>query len=196
MTWLLLLTARRLTLSSSGPTPRDVAAQRLASAYGPSLAECSEFPKDGKCYGPTVLKRSQTKPPGDWDQRVLLYSQGLLRSPWTKSFPRFREYEPLSGPPFDGRPRNADATIRPQKFNCLVNVVFGLQDIALDPRIVLDGIEECLLSESDEAATDAALKRERVVRLPTCGHWSLLEDAGIEALDRILHDILTKRTTS
>jgi hypothetical protein len=61
-----------------------------------------------------------------------------------------------------------------------------LKDIALDPRIVLDGIEEHFLAESDDPLQASILAKERITRLPDCGHWSVLEDGGVEALKKVL----------
>ena len=69
-----------------------------------------------------------------------------------------------------------------------MNIIFGLQDIALDPRIVVDGIEQYFVN--NDAVADPT--QERIIRLPDCGHWSVIEEGGVRALDKVLTDILRK----
>ncbi|EME43495.1 hypothetical protein DOTSEDRAFT_72764 [Dothistroma septosporum NZE10] len=152
------------------PTPDEVAV-RLAMACGPGPSEQHTIGQDGSIYGSSVFARSQTLPPGDWDQKVLLYSAGLLLGNWVKTYP--------------GRRETSVSVERPAQFKCPVDVIFGLQDVALDPRVVLDGIETCFTTVSDEVL-------ERVMRVPECGHWSILQEKGAAALESKLHQILQR----
>lgn len=134
-------------------------------AYGPSSLECALPNTDSRRYGPSVLARSKTNPPGDWDQRVRLYEDGLLRDQWT---PSFSGYRATGG--------------QPKGFRCPVKVIFGMQDVALDPRVVIDGIEKYF--------QENAAGEDQIVRLPGCGHWSVLEEEGVKALDGALMGLL------
>lgn len=67
-----------------------------------------------------------------------------------------------------------------------------MKDVALDPRVVLDGIEKYMYSKEDENddVADATHTAERIIRLPDCGHWSILEEEGVIALDKVLREIV------
>lgn len=139
-------------------------------SYGPSIKEASETPAKGPAYGASVLDRARTHPPGDWDGRVRLYAEGLLRETWTQSFP--------------GAQKSETQDSKSLRFKCPMNIIFGLQDIALDPRIVVDGIEKYFIQ--DDAVADSAA----IIRLPDCGHWSVIEEGGLRALDKVLTEAL------
>lgn len=149
-------------------------ARRNALAYGPSSLECTE----ANGYGSSVLARSRSNPPGDWDQRVRLYSDGLLRGGWAPSFPESQRA--VKFPSEDNH----------WHFHCPVNLVFGLQDVALDARVVLDGIENHFVAESDDPVVSKAMAEARIIKLEDCGHWSVLEEEGRQALDRVLARII------
>lgn len=145
-------------------------------ACGPGPAECETSNVDGIKYGPSVLARSYTDPPGDWDQKVRLYSEGLLREAWT---PSYQEGQTV-------RPGQTSA----QKFRCPVNMIFGMKDVALDPRVVVDGIEKYFNEASGDAVADATHAGKRIVKLPDCGHWSILEEECVIALDKVLQEVV------
>jgi pimeloyl-ACP methyl ester carboxylesterase len=154
----------------------DVEATRLAMAYGPSERECLESNADGMGYGSSVLARSRTLPPGDWEGRCCYYGQGLLRDPWTPSYPGFVQ------PP----ERHTSRAGSVRKFNYPVSVIFGLRDVALNPPIMLDGIDQCFFD-------DPKGEKSTITRLPDCGHWSVLEDAGSQAIEEVLASLLAGR---
>lgn len=143
-------------------------------AYGPSVAECAPSKPDGPGYGPSVHARASTSLPGDWDGRVQLYKDGMLREPWTLA---------ISDQEVTAQPEGS------QGFKCPVHIIFGLQDVALDPRIVVDGIEK-YFQDATALADTAAAAQQRIVRLPECGHWSILEEEGARALDKVLAEVL------
>jgi pimeloyl-ACP methyl ester carboxylesterase len=140
----------------------------------------------GLTYGPSVHARSQSSPTGGWDQKIRLYADGLLRRPWTPSYEDGQ----------DKASQLADAILPDDsswKFKCPVSIIFGLKDIALDPRVVLDGIEDHFLPESDDPLQASVLAKARITRLPNCGHWSVLEDEGVEALEMVLSRICSDK---
>lgn len=161
----------------------SAAAQRLSMAYGPGRKECETATSDGQSYGRSVLARSFTNPPGDWDQKVRLYSEGLLREQWTPSFQ-------VAESPAKGVEGSETAA---QPFKCPVNIIFGMKDVALDPRVVLDGIEKYFKQDADDGVADATQTPRRVLKLPDCGHWSIIEDQGVMAMDRVLREIVGER---
>lgn len=149
-------------------------------AYGPGREDCETATPDGQSYGPSVLARSFTNPPGDWDQKVRLYSEGLLREQWTPSFQ-------VADSPAKGV-EGSDTSAQP--FKCPVNIIFGLKDVALDPRVVLDGIEKYFKKNGDDGVAGATQTPRRIVKLPDCGHWSIIEDQGVMAMDRVLREVV------
>lgn len=148
------------------PSPDEVA-MRLAMAYGPSSLEqeTASSSSSSSSYGSSVFARSQTQPPGDWDQKVLLYSAGLLLGQWTPSFAGHRVSQDVPG--------------GLAHFKCPVDIIFGMQDVALDSRAVVDGIESCFVPGSGS-----------ISRLPDCGHWSIIQDGGADALELKLQSVL------
>lgn len=76
-------------------------------------------------------------------------------------------------------------------FQCPVNIIFGMRDIALDPRIVLDGIQQYFLPESSESGHSEAMAKERILKLPKCGHWCMLEPDGAAAVEAIVRRAIT-----
>lgn len=153
------------------PASQEELATRLAMACGPGPKESICTAEKESAYGPSVYARSMTAMPGDWDGRVKLYAQGLLRRKWSPSYPGYVAGKVLPAE-FEGK-----------HFKCPVSFIFGLQDIALDPRIAVDGIEAYFVQE-DKAS--AAYQKSRVIRFPSCGHWSLLEKDGLQALNEVL----------
>lgn len=180
-----------LFLSRSPDRLPTALARRIALSYGPSSSECNEAVEPG--YGPSVLARSQAYPPGDWDQRVKLYSDGLLRGDWTPSF-RIAQYPAPEGEELPIGEAIEKSVVNDDdedwKFHCPVSIIFGLRDVALDPRAVLNGIEKHFAADSEDPLVSSALAEERITRLPNCGHWSILEDEGSKALDRVLARII------
>jgi len=161
-------------LNSSDKITHDIYAHRLAMAYGPSAAECVPPVVDGPSYGPSVHARACTSLPGDWDGRVRLYKDGLLREQWTMA---------ISDQAVKSQPADSPS------FGCPVHIIFGLQDVALDPRIVVDGINR-YFQDPAALANPAHTAEERITRLPECGHWPILEEEGAKALDTTLGRIL------
>jgi hypothetical protein len=171
-------------------------AHSAALTCGPSLVECQQICESGKSgsglYGSTVLARAKKYPPGDWDQRIRLYREGLATSPWTLT----SELQSQYGIP--SRRCRADSSNAGSM--CPMTIVFGMQELALDPRIVLDGTER-YFAKADAAGNRPAGGRDgvevqsHIVRLKNCGHWSLLEPSGERALEAILVSLLGESRT-
>ncbi|SMY27039.1 unnamed protein product [Zymoseptoria tritici ST99CH_1A5] len=153
---------------------------RKAKSHGPGPLESKSVSETGLAYGPSVYARSLTRPPGDWGNKIRLYSDGLLRQPWTPSYDGRDKQSQL----VDARLLNDSWT-----FKCPVSIIFGLRDVALDPRVVLDGIEDHFQPDSEDSLQASLLANERITRLPKCGHWSLLEHDGAEALNSVISRI-------
>jgi len=157
---------------TSGHTQQNAIAQARAASYGPSSAECEEG--DAR-YGPSVLARSRKteRLPGDWLQRIRLYREGLAADSWQLA-PHLQQFA-LS--------RNHDR----MTFKCPVTVLFGLRDLALDPRIVLDGLERYFqaskLINGGGPGPVSEADLSHIVGIKKAGHWPMLDsEEGLEAI--------------
>ena len=155
---------------------RDAFAQARAASFGPGYVECTA---QGTKYGPSVTARNRKSGdlPGDWLQRIRLYREGLAAHDWQLS-PLLQQY---------ALPRNHDRTT----FKCPVTVIFGKRDLALDSRIVLDGIERHFQSSTlvsvEETGSMAETDQSHIVELKEAGHWPMLDsEQGKEAIIRTM----------
>jgi hypothetical protein len=77
-----------------------------------------------------------------------------------------------------------------------------MQDIALNPGIVLGSLEEFMLDaehgirkpqvETEQGVECQSVGRSSITKLPLCGHWSMLDGQGKEVLDRLLGRLIEK----
>jgi hypothetical protein len=77
-----------------------------------------------------------------------------------------------------------------------VHVVFGMQDIALDPRIVLHGVDRYMMDSEErmrkarpggDDGTDVhVVGGSSVTRLWRSGHWAMLDEQGARVLESML----------
>ena len=172
-------------------------ATSLAMSCGPTVAECNTRTADDLTYGPSVLKRAQNTLPGDWDQRVQLYQHGLGQDEWTPDYSAMAEgprlgssgenvKSPKSSPSSKRKTSPGLQMDEPHRFKYPVDIIYGLEDEALDPRIVLDGIEEYFMKKGLSSRREVTAAQNHIIKLPTCGHWSFLVDEGAEALESLL----------
>lgn len=90
--------------------------------------------------------------------------------------------------------------MRKGQFSYPVHMLFGMQDVALDPRIVLDGVEAFMLDaeeglrkpqvQGEQSAQYQPIGPSSVVRLPLSGHWSVSDEQGSGALDELLRRLV------
>jgi hypothetical protein len=81
-----------------------------------------------------------------------------------------------------------------------VNIMFGMQDIALDPRVVLDGVEKFMLEAEkgmrklgvggDGGIEVLRVGRSSVTKLWQSGHWVMLDGQGARALEGLLERLV------
>lgn len=136
-----------------------------------------------------MFQRSKQNPRGDWDERVRIYCEGLALGEWNPSY--FGYQEPLSK--FD-----PERVARKGQFDYPVHVMFGMQDVALDPRIVLEGLESWMQDAEDglrklqvgseEGVEVQAVGRSSLTKLWGCGHWATVDARG----SRVLVDCLER----
>jgi len=140
----------------------------MAASCGPSAVEASSQSMDGSAYSQQVRLRASTVFPGHWDERVRLYREGLALDTWSPDHASL----PLG--------KKAGVPVSQVKnFRCPVSVIFGMRDVALDPRIAIAGIQEHF-----NATQRGEVISDRVLKLPDCGHWCMLEPDGIAAIEK------------
>ncbi|KAK0255091.1 hypothetical protein LTR12_004073 [Friedmanniomyces endolithicus] len=183
---------RRGAASKTGQLFEALLAESRASSFGPSSAEFTTREHDNKTYSPSVVNRAQSSPPGDWLQRIRLYREGLASDKWNLA-PILQQYRPA--PDMDE-----------ETFKCPVTAVFGLQDVAINPRLALDGIERYFPRsaqvttgggghEKHVTSTASGAGASHIVRLKDCGHWSLLEEpVGSGVVEKILLWLLSQQS--
>lgn len=140
-----------------------------------------------------MFQRSKQNPPGDWDERVRIYCEGLALGEWHPSY--FGYQEPLSK-------SDPERAARKGQFNYPVHVMFGMQDVALDPRIVLEGLESWMQDAEDglrkpqvgseEGVEIQAVGRSTITKLWRCGHWATIDAQGSRVLGNFLERMVGK----
>lgn len=165
--------------------PEESFAMCLSSSYGPSAAEIDGTTTQyGQTYGASVKERSQLSLPGDWHSRFRLYRDGLILDSWTLAVAH-KAHAPivpadLSKPSSQGsspgsRRLQVDAA---ERFKYPVVVLFGIDDEALDHRIVVDSLDDFYMRPDD----GPNYRESKVKKLPDCGHWSPMTEIGTSAL--------------
>ncbi|KAI7199657.1 hypothetical protein D0869_10377 [Hortaea werneckii] len=150
-----------------------------AASNGPSEAEATSRNPEGQTYGPSVLRRAKTIPPGDWLQRIRIYREGLATRSW-KPCEAILPYIPT-------KEGTSKSQRRAGKLRYPTTIVFGLDDLAFDIRIALDGIEDFFVSQDEVGG-----RRSHVVRLKGQGHWVFTQPQGAVVLERVLFALLEK----
>ncbi|KAK5130605.1 hypothetical protein LTR08_001924 [Meristemomyces frigidus] len=153
-------------------------AYMIATSNGPSPREATSRTADGYTYPPTVLARTRT-------ERIRLYREGLGTSEWTPNSSTTTSYvKPASRNAEQGEPARKEGS-----FNYPLTTLFGLDDLAFDTRVVLDGLQHFFL----EPAAGASRARERqshIVRLPGRGHWFFARREGADVVVKTLRALV------
>lgn len=154
---------------------------------GPSVEECRRTALPGEeevhAYGTGVKARSGT---GGWATKIRLYRERLIDGPWKKSLGAVDRLERLEA----GRTQGPDVTVsgllNTGPAGAMVKpatVVWGMDDLALDARICLDGMGDYMVGE-----------KSQVVQLHGVGHWTPVNDGGREVLVEVIAWALGDRT--
>ena len=157
-------------------------AEMVVAAQGPCAADSTSLTADGYSYGQSVSTRASNKS-GAWTQRIRLYREGLGTARWT---PNSATEAYFVG---SGKGANGAAQRRGQ-FNYPLTIIFGLDDLAFDIRVVLNGIEDFFLL-AKKAATQE--QRSHVVRLPGQSHWFFGQKNGARIVEETLLYLLDRR---
>jgi hypothetical protein len=127
---------------------------------------------------------------------VRIYCEGLATGEWHPNYPG---YQP---PIWKTNPEGK----RKGQFSYPVHIMFGMQDVALDPRIVLNGCEDFMLdAEKGMRKADVGgeqgvevhnVGRSSVTKMWDCGHWAMLDGQGARALERLLGRLVGSSASS
>lgn len=158
----------------AGPRPYHIPVRDWAASLGPGVHECGGHDHAVPTYGRSVIARAAYAPNRTWDERIGLYKNGLIRTPWTR---RIRSKK--------GQASTGIEPIDEGQIRCHTTVVFGLKDEALDHRIAVDGMSDFI---SPQANGDC---KGQVITMESVGHWSPLHPLG----SRIIEEVLLRRIT-
>lgn len=143
------------------------AADSMASTMGPSTAEADTRTAHGDAYPVSLSKRALAHVL----HMAAYYRDGAATAPWVKSIETVASLHGIASGTqrmssgaglFDAGP--------PGAFKANTTIFWGKEDIALDPRICLDGLSDYLVQGS------------QVVLLPRTGHWTPIERESGAAL--------------
>jgi pimeloyl-ACP methyl ester carboxylesterase len=152
----------------------EEAAEAMASTLGPSVEEYNTETSDHLTYSPSVLKDGGL---GNWAHSISYYRHNTATARWSKSIETIASLHAISrgneirrtgsrAGVFDEGPKGslkAESTF-----------VWGLNDIALDRRICLEGIDDYLTH------------RSQVVTLPHSGHFTPVESESRKILEEVI----------
>lgn len=147
------------------------AAECMASTMGPSSEETKTRTAGNVGYPASVNERSH----GNFDHMVSYYRQGAAISRWRKSIETIASLHSIargnelrrtsSGAGlFDDGPQGV--------LKAYSTVIWGKEDIALEPQLCLDGISDYLVHNS------------QVILLPRSGHFTPMERESRAALEK------------
>lgn len=150
------------------------AAEAMASTLGPSVDEYKTETSDHLTYSESVRKDGGM---GNWMHSTSYYRDDTATAPWSKSLDTIASLHAINrgndirrtgsrAGLFDEGPKGslkAESTF-----------VWGEQDVALDRRICLEGIDEYLTHQS------------HVVTVPQAGHFTPVETEGRRVLEKVI----------
>ncbi|KZF22210.1 putative alpha/beta hydrolase [Xylona heveae TC161] len=153
-------------------------AELMASSLGPSKMEVASATPVGERYPPSVTARLRS---GPWPEQIRLYREGLAWGTWEKSLETLGILFNLD----DGRRPSSGAGLFEEgplgSLKAPATIIMGERDLAMEPRIALDGIGDYLF------------RRSQVIILPKNGHWVPIEDKGGALLEQVIQWAGTSR---
>lgn len=105
-----------------------------------------------------VLSFSKYTPLYTWLERIRVYRERLASRTWKLNVAAQQYAIAVNDKAMD-EGRQVEGS-----FNYPMTILFGMDDIAIDPRLVLDGIEQYLPYSSDDDAPTA--KQSHVIKIP------------------------------
>lgn len=165
----LMSAIHRGSFRDSPYTLRD-AAESMASSMGPSLAETKTRTTGGDIY-PTTTKYDIDF--GNILHPASYYRDGACLGRWRKSIETVASLHGISGGNVLHRTSSGAGLFdeaAPGVLNASSTIFWGQQDVALHPKICVDGLKDFLVRDS------------QVVMLPESGHWTPIEENSRNAL--------------
>lgn len=166
----LMTLTHRVSYGRYKPTPEDMA-DGMSNTIGPSLAESKTENANGETY-PTGVDYGR-----DFSKvfdMARYYRDGASSAPWQKSLETIAGLQSIAGGNVLRRTTSSAGVFNegaPGVLNAPSTVIWGKKDIALDPRICLDGIADYLVKDS------------QLVLLPRSGHFTPVEVESRAALE-------------
>ena len=145
----------------------------MAGYMGPMSVKDDRVPSGLKNFGESVCRRSRSAFP--FQDTIRYYREGLATQPWNKDLESILKLSDIAD--FNKyKRRRASVGSVSQLAGCLgvpVTVVFGTKDVALDTRIMLEGLDDYMTGGS------------QIIRLPV-GHWVPHEGDGPKVLATVV----------
>lgn len=153
-------------------------ADSLACSLGPSPSECLTETQEAEQYPRSVSERARS---GGFVDKTKYYREGAMFGPWEKSIELIMD---LSGADEKMLRRSSSGAgfLEDQYAGALkapATIIWGEDDIALSPRIMLQGLGDYLAKDS------------RIVVLPKTGHWPQIEAESRPAFGEVLQWVVT-----
>lgn len=172
-----LKTAHQACCKKADLTSQDLA-ECMATTKGPSAHECRTRTTTGETY-PESVQDNRWSPSSTFNHMTSYYRDGAVRARWEKSLEtiaylhslnssygnRTRRYSSGAGV-FDEGPEGV--------LKSSSTIVWGMEDVALEPHLCLDGISDYLVSDS------------QVVKLPRSGHTTAMEGQSRDVLEGVI----------
>jgi pimeloyl-ACP methyl ester carboxylesterase len=163
----LLKSVHKKSHGQTDMSPQDIA-ESMASSLGPSVAESKTKTPNGDSY-PVTLQNERAF--AHVVHMANYYRHGASMARWTKSIETIASLHSIT--PGAGRASSGAGLFNegpPGSLKASTTIFWGKEDIALDPRICLDGMSGYLVQGS------------QVVLLPRTGHWTPMETESRAAL--------------
>lgn len=161
----------RRAYNTSGFSDRD-AADSMASTLGPSRQECKTKTASGEEYPISVRVERSTY---NIHHMASYYRQGAATARWQKSVETIANLHTISQGNEMRRASSGAGMFDEGPSGVLKassTIIWGKNDVALEPQLCLDGISDYLVS------------RSQVVELSRSGHFTPIERESREALEK------------
>lgn len=154
---------------SGGPGPEQFSSSSSSSSAG-----------EPEGYSESVRARI---PDYGLTQKIRIYRENLIRAPWEKSLDTIVELSAIA----DASPRRSSSGAGlfdqgpPGALKAPATIVYGREDPAFSPKLVLSGLSDYLV------------KGSRVLVVEKGGHWLPFEKVGARVLERVVLEVVGQR---
>jgi hypothetical protein len=158
------------------PIEGQEGAELLASSIGPGPKECTSSPngKPELAYSEGVVRRAAN---GGYSEKIRLYREGLLFSPWEKSLETLWDLNQIEQN--TGR-RQSSATdlfeVGPAgSLRAPTTVIWGKADVAIENAIAIEGFGDFF-----------GARPSQLIMVERCGHWAPLERMAVPVFEEVI----------